>query len=97
MHSSYHQFLSIKTFPLEDPIRNYNWKIISFVYIMGSVSCLPIHLQKNKSLSVQVKDKSSISSKAFTNCVHDYDRAHNMHTKDASHTKKFVHGVCSSL
>ena len=33
----------------------------------------------------------------FTNCVHGYDRARNVHTNGVTRTLKFVHGTDSSV
>ena len=29
----------------------------------------------------------------FTNCVHNYDRAHNVHENGVMHTRKLAHGI----
>ena len=34
---------------------------------------------------------------AFTNCMHGYDRVHNVHTNDVTRAGKFVHGIDSSV
>ena len=35
----------------------------------------------------------SSSVQAFNNCLHIYDHAHNMHAKEVSCLRKFVHGI----
>ena len=34
---------------------------------------------------------------AFTNCVHGYDCAHNVHASGVLRAEKFVHGIDSSV
>ena len=34
---------------------------------------------------------------AFTNCVHGYDRARNVHANGITRTRKFVHVIDSSV
>ena len=35
----------------------------------------------------------SLCEQAFTNCVHGYDRADNVHTNGITCARKFVHGI----
>ena len=38
---------------------------------------------------------TNMLQQAFTNCVHGYDRARNVHANNVTHTQKFVHVIDS--
>ena len=37
------------------------------------------------------------NNQVFTNCMHGFDRARNVHASDVMRTQKFVHGIDSSV
>ena len=68
--------------------------IINYQFIFVKLKTKCILSSKNKNLpELDITYDTNTTKLAFTNCVHSYDRARNVHANSVTCAQKFVHGI----
>ena len=73
--------------------------IVAVVHCTTLVPLLNWKVASSKSIDALSQDlgPNLITRQAFINCMHGYDRICNVHGKSVTRTRKFMHGINSSV